>query len=316
MNQLLNKIATEINDILSSGLGLKHIDVGSIIFEEMELNKKCGIYKITSPSGKIYIGQSVNCEKRSKDYKMLRCKSQRKLYHSLKKYGWEAHVFEIIKECSIEELNTLEKYYVDLYKSFESKHGLNLKDGGGNVAKASKETLKLRSKSIRRAWVKRKKLGKVHLSLEALEKSKKNRKEAWKKQKANPLWNSPEEVKKRYLRAKNKKCHPRSKQAKENMCKGWNKYKKGSHYNSLEQKEKRRKINLGKTPWNKGLIGVMIPWNKGLKETEAQKKTKSDRAKKQWEEKRKSGKPFWSKETIEKRRQALIKYQATKHLNK
>jgi predicted GIY-YIG superfamily endonuclease len=31
-----------------------------------------GIYKITSPSNKIYIGQSINIERRIKQYKLLK----------------------------------------------------------------------------------------------------------------------------------------------------------------------------------------------------------------------------------------------------
>ena len=38
---------------------------------------KIGIYKITSPSNKIYIGQSINIERRFKEYKTLKnCKFQ------------------------------------------------------------------------------------------------------------------------------------------------------------------------------------------------------------------------------------------------
>ena len=39
-----------------------------------------GIYKITNPSGKIYIGQSVNIDNRISSYKNLKCKNQTKLY--------------------------------------------------------------------------------------------------------------------------------------------------------------------------------------------------------------------------------------------
>ena len=46
-----------------------------------------GIYKITSPSGKIYIGQSKDIEKRFKAYKNLKCKGQPYIYRSLLKYG-------------------------------------------------------------------------------------------------------------------------------------------------------------------------------------------------------------------------------------
>lgn len=56
-----------------------------------------GIYKITSPSGKIYTGQSTNIDKRISRYKSLSCEKQVRLYNSLKKYGWDSHIFEIIE---------------------------------------------------------------------------------------------------------------------------------------------------------------------------------------------------------------------------
>ena len=55
-----------------------------------------GVYKITSPSGRIYVGSSLNIEYRFKQYKRLNCKAQPRLYRSIMKYGWEAHTFEII----------------------------------------------------------------------------------------------------------------------------------------------------------------------------------------------------------------------------
>jgi group I intron endonuclease len=86
-----------------------------------------GIYKITSPSGKIYIGQSINIHLRwERDYYTLQCKGQPKLYNSLKKYGYEYHTFEIIEECLIEYLNTKERYWQDKF-SVLSGNGLNLK---------------------------------------------------------------------------------------------------------------------------------------------------------------------------------------------
>jgi group I intron endonuclease len=70
-----------------------------------------GIYKITSPSGKIYIGQSTNIENRFEGYKKLRCKSQPKLHNSLKKYGPENHKFEIIEECVENQLLERETHW-------------------------------------------------------------------------------------------------------------------------------------------------------------------------------------------------------------
>ena len=76
-----------------------------------------GIYKITSPSKKVYIGQSVNIENRKNIYSKIKCKGQSKLYNSLKKYGFSEHKFEIICECEILELNEKERFYQELYSS-------------------------------------------------------------------------------------------------------------------------------------------------------------------------------------------------------
>ena len=62
-------------------------------------------------------------EKRISQYKKLHCKSQRKLYGSFIDYGTENHVFEIILECDISEMNDKERYYQDLFDCVDS--GLN-----------------------------------------------------------------------------------------------------------------------------------------------------------------------------------------------
>jgi len=55
----------------------------------MEKLKKLGyIYKITSPSKKIYIGQTFYLSERKCNYKSLNCKKQKIIYNSLLKYGW------------------------------------------------------------------------------------------------------------------------------------------------------------------------------------------------------------------------------------
>ena len=110
-----------------------------------------GIYKITSPCLKVYIGQSINIENRFKSYQNpSNCKSQVKLYRSFLKYGVDKHVFEILELCEIEELNEKERYYQDLY-SATGKSGLNLllTSSYGMSGKHSQETiLKMRISSI------------------------------------------------------------------------------------------------------------------------------------------------------------------------
>ena len=118
------------------------------------MKKIIGIYKITSPVNKVYIGQSVDINTRFYRYKSLKCNKQPHLYNSLVKYGVSNHKFEIIHECKASELNNLEKYYINIYSSFNNKNGLNLKDGGNAGGKCSEITLKKLSESHKgqKAW--------------------------------------------------------------------------------------------------------------------------------------------------------------------
>jgi group I intron endonuclease len=91
------------------------------------MGKIVGIYKITSPSNRIYIGQSVNILHRFYSYlHLMSCKSQIKLYNSLLKYGPDNHTFEIIKECKVNELNYYERHFQEYYNVL-GEFGLNLK---------------------------------------------------------------------------------------------------------------------------------------------------------------------------------------------
>ena len=104
-----------------------------------------GIYKITNPKGKVYIGQSVNVVARKKYYKYLRCKNQTKIYNSLKKYGFENHIFEQVCYCDVSELNELERYYQEFYNSVEN--GLNCrmtntKDKSGFLSEETKNKIR------------------------------------------------------------------------------------------------------------------------------------------------------------------------------
>jgi group I intron endonuclease len=102
------------------------------------------IYKITSPSNKIYIGQSWNWAKRKSVYKRLSCKDQVKIYNSLKKYGYDNHIIEIIEilplNISQEDLNSKEIYWWEYYKNLGNKM-LNIRYPGSN-GKMSKESIK------------------------------------------------------------------------------------------------------------------------------------------------------------------------------
>ncbi len=94
----------------------------------------CGIYKITSPTGRIYIGQSLDCYERREFYSRVECKAQTLVYRSIKKHGWAAHKWEIIEVLKPiqETLDCREKHWIAYYKSWDTKYGLNLQDGGYN----------------------------------------------------------------------------------------------------------------------------------------------------------------------------------------
>lgn len=113
-----------------------------------------GIYKITSPSGKVYIGQSWNIEKRHQDYRYLKCKDLPKLYYSLKKYSVSAHLFETIIEipadCGQAALDALEIFCINQFKESGASL-LNIKDGGSRGKHAAQSIEKLSEKRKRQS---------------------------------------------------------------------------------------------------------------------------------------------------------------------
>jgi len=80
------------------------------------MSRITGIYKITSPSERIYIGQAVNIERRFKEYQNIKkSKQQIKLNRSFNKYGIENHTFEILEECDTLLLNDRERHHQEFY---------------------------------------------------------------------------------------------------------------------------------------------------------------------------------------------------------
>lgn len=106
-----------------------------------------GIYKITNNiNHKVYIGLSKNISKRwnkhynspfnpnSHDY-------DKPLYRAIRKYGLNNFTFEVIEECTIEELSQKEKYWINYYNATNPSKGYNLTDGGTDAITKSKITL-------------------------------------------------------------------------------------------------------------------------------------------------------------------------------
>lgn len=92
-----------------------------------------GIYKITSPSNKVYIGQSWNIDKRIRSYLSTTLRSQRKLYYSFLKYGSFNHKYKVVhelpKDVTQDILDLYEQFYMDSYRGCGIEL-LNIREGG------------------------------------------------------------------------------------------------------------------------------------------------------------------------------------------
>ena len=91
------------------------------------------IYMVTNKkTGKIYIGQTVkkNPFDRWRQHKSGQG-GAKYLTRSIKTHGEDAFEFTIIHECSIDDIDDLETYYINYYKTFEN--GYNLTEGGGGT---------------------------------------------------------------------------------------------------------------------------------------------------------------------------------------
>lgn len=98
------------------------------IYARNMANNLCGIYKIISPTNRVYIGQSRNIRNRYKSHCRPLKGSKTKLSRSFIKYGIENHQFEILELCDIGELDNKERHYFEVFNSIED--GLNIIDRG------------------------------------------------------------------------------------------------------------------------------------------------------------------------------------------
>lgn len=109
-----------------------------------------GIYKIISPTNKVYIGQSWDIENRFKIYKNC-SPHQVLLYRSLKKYGVDSHKFEVVHELPIDIsqdiLDNYEIYYWEKYRDLGFKM-MNIKEPGkgGRHSEISKLLMSINQK--------------------------------------------------------------------------------------------------------------------------------------------------------------------------
>ena len=83
---------------------------------------------IISPSNKVYVGSTtMSFKSRWGYYFKLSCKSQTKLYNSLKFYGPESHKFYKLWEGDVKDMLTVEAIVGTFYKVLDKNEGLNCK---------------------------------------------------------------------------------------------------------------------------------------------------------------------------------------------
>lgn len=101
------------------------------------MKKIIGIYKLTSPSGKCYIGQSTNIYQRFRDHRRDKKYKHAKLYNAINKYGYDNFQKEIIETCLFEALDDREKFWIKFHDSVDN--GYNCDYGGQQHKIFSKE---------------------------------------------------------------------------------------------------------------------------------------------------------------------------------
>lgn len=104
------------------------------------LNKKdvMGIYKITNKENNMcYIGQAKKMRERWRDH--MKCglgidtPANNKLYYAMQKEGLDNFTFELLEECNEQELDEKEKFYINLYDSYNFGYNSTKGNGKGSL---------------------------------------------------------------------------------------------------------------------------------------------------------------------------------------
>lgn len=105
----------------------------------------CGIYMIKNKNtGQIYIGQSINIEKRWREHTYGHDSSNSYIDNAIQKHGNDMFLFSIIEELDNNSslLDEREKYWISYYNSYKDKSHYNLTPGGDFSPMKDKEIAK------------------------------------------------------------------------------------------------------------------------------------------------------------------------------
>lgn len=107
-----------------------------------------GIYIITNNiNGKQYIGQSNNIKRRFMEHRCV--KNDYPVSKAFKKYGRENFTFDILEECSIDEIDEKEIKWI---KDLKPRYNIS-KGGKGNRSYHTEATKKILSEKSKQQWL-------------------------------------------------------------------------------------------------------------------------------------------------------------------
>lgn len=130
---------------------------------ELTINPVCGIYGLyCKPTGKWYIGQSLNIKDRWKNaYKNLSCRGQIKIYRALKKYGYDQFDKIVLEETASDKsiLNDRETYWCAKYDSVNNGYNIRAPGTSGRHSLESRMKMsKSKTGKSTRGWSEESKL--------------------------------------------------------------------------------------------------------------------------------------------------------------
>jgi len=114
----------------------------------MSQSKICGVYKITHiASGKSYVGISKDVHRRWIQHKSWVNTGARRsaIYNAMQKHGLDAFSWQVIEECSKDNLDMREQHWIAVFDTF--RNGYNLTAGGEYNKELSEESRKRMSES-------------------------------------------------------------------------------------------------------------------------------------------------------------------------
>lgn len=100
-----------------------------MIFEDLTVNKKCGIYYIKNVvNSKVYVGQSVDIDQRMRQH-LHKCYTNNSdnghLYNAMRSYGIDNFEWDILELCDRSILNAKEAFWIKELDSTNREKGYN-----------------------------------------------------------------------------------------------------------------------------------------------------------------------------------------------